>query len=60
MFQFASRHVHQKVFPISRLHMGLLVERGQFDAGTLESRQSRRVGEVNHEQPDTKGWDSWS
>ena len=40
--------------------MGLLIERRQIDAGTLESRQSRRVGGVNHEQPDAKGWDSWS
>jgi hypothetical protein len=60
MFQFATRHVHRKALPISRPYLGLLVERRQIDAGILESRQFRRVGEVNHEQPDAKGWDSWS
>ena len=60
MFQLAARQIHRDVLPISRPYMGLLVERGQIDAGTLESRQSRRVGGVNHEQPDAKGWDSWS
>jgi hypothetical protein len=60
MFQFATHHFHREGLPISRPYMGLLVERGQVDAGTLESRQSRRVGEVSNEQPDAKGWDSWS